>query len=437
MHVFTHSDSTPKRDGFFYVYVTNRSEARVNFDNMIISRWEPMVRVAYDYYPFGLTWNNPAEFETPEGIHDHAYQDKEYQWNEFGSGAGLALYDFHARMYDPATATWSVPDPAEQFSNPYLAMGNNPVIGVDPDGRIVFTAIAVGAVLGGYMGGVMANDHGNPLRWEDNPNTWIGIGAGLVIGAFGGFSLAASKGGVSFLGHTIAKSVGKNLFGGVVGGTINSVSYYDGPESFGWGTLGDFSAGFAGSFVGGFAENRISAFVVGGIFNMLNQLIQEAPSEDEGFYEAMQHLVAGGLSSSAGAYFGGAETGLKLFGPGKEFLNKTFNYGLQANAYDFAFSKKKDFTKRTVAEHLTIFAVSGLSYHATSFFGMGSQSELSRLNETVRIKARKFLGISMVALVDVGVQMVAKGEFRDLYTKQTMRNKLGIGMLKSLFYTMK
>jgi len=40
-------------------------------------------------------------------------------------------------MYDPATATWSVPDPAAQFSNPYLAMGNNPVIGVDPDGRFV------------------------------------------------------------------------------------------------------------------------------------------------------------------------------------------------------------------------------------------------------------------------------------------------------------
>jgi hypothetical protein len=46
MHVFTHSDSTPKRDGFFYVYVTNRCEARV---------------------------------------------------------------------YDPATATWSVPDPAEPY----------------------------------------------------------------------------------------------------------------------------------------------------------------------------------------------------------------------------------------------------------------------------------------------------------------------------------
>ena len=101
------------------------------------SRWQPQVRVAYDYYPFGLTWHNPAAADTPEGRHDHAYQDKEFQWNEFGAGAGMALYDFHARMYDPATATWSVPDPAEQFSNPYLAMGNNPVANVDPDGRFI------------------------------------------------------------------------------------------------------------------------------------------------------------------------------------------------------------------------------------------------------------------------------------------------------------
>jgi len=69
----------PNKDGFFYVYVTNRSEGRVNFDNLTISHWQPMVRVAYDYYPFGLTWHNPALPETPEGMHDHAYQDKEFQ----------------------------------------------------------------------------------------------------------------------------------------------------------------------------------------------------------------------------------------------------------------------------------------------------------------------------------------------------------------------
>jgi hypothetical protein len=30
---------------------------------------------------------------------------------------------------------WFQPDPAEQFSNPYLAMGNSPVMYVDTDAR--------------------------------------------------------------------------------------------------------------------------------------------------------------------------------------------------------------------------------------------------------------------------------------------------------------
>lgn len=124
-----------KTDGYFFTYLTNRSEAKVYYDNMSIRRWAPMVRVVYDYYPFGLTWENPALNNDPASIHDYCYQDKEFQFAEFGNGRGLALYDFHARMYDPAMARWLVPDPAGQFFNPYLAMGNNPVIGVDPDGR--------------------------------------------------------------------------------------------------------------------------------------------------------------------------------------------------------------------------------------------------------------------------------------------------------------
>ncbi|MFO0447738.1 MAG: polymorphic toxin type 23 domain-containing protein, partial [Pseudomonadota bacterium] len=138
------------------------------------------VRVAYDYYPFGLTWQNPADFQTPEGIHDHAYQDKEYQWNEFGSGAGLALYDFHARMYDPATATWSVPDPAEQFSNPYLAMGNNPVVGVDPDGRVAGSVLLVGALAGGFTNLLIAYGNGDIDSFRDG---LVAFGKGALVGA--------------------------------------------------------------------------------------------------------------------------------------------------------------------------------------------------------------------------------------------------------------
>lgn len=46
---------------------------------LTIKRWAPMVRVVYDYYPYGLTWENPKLPNDPEGVHDHAYQDKEFQ----------------------------------------------------------------------------------------------------------------------------------------------------------------------------------------------------------------------------------------------------------------------------------------------------------------------------------------------------------------------
>ena len=62
------------------------------------SRWQPQVRVAYDYYPFGLTWHNPEAADTPEGRHDHAYQDKEFQWNEFGAGSFSAEWFISARI---------------------------------------------------------------------------------------------------------------------------------------------------------------------------------------------------------------------------------------------------------------------------------------------------------------------------------------------------
>ena len=75
-------------------------------------------------------------------------------WVVSGTGHGLALYDFHARMYDPATGRWLVPDPAEQFANPYLAMANNPVSYVDPDGEFaVVDSWLIGFVDGFFSSG--------------------------------------------------------------------------------------------------------------------------------------------------------------------------------------------------------------------------------------------------------------------------------------------
>ena len=51
---------------------------------------------------------------------------------------GLDLYDYGARLYDPAAAFWTSPDPlCEKYYNisPYAFCNNNPVTFIDPDGR--------------------------------------------------------------------------------------------------------------------------------------------------------------------------------------------------------------------------------------------------------------------------------------------------------------
>ena len=45
-------------------------------------------------------------------------------------------------MYDPVIGRWTTIDPERQYASPYLGMGNNPISGVDPDGRriVIFDA---------------------------------------------------------------------------------------------------------------------------------------------------------------------------------------------------------------------------------------------------------------------------------------------------------
>jgi RHS repeat-associated protein len=201
-----------RSDGFFYTYVTNRSQGVVYFDNLSIKHWAPMVRVVYDYYPYGLTWENPKLPTDPNAVHDHAYQDKEFQFAEFTNGHGLALYDFHARMYDPCTARWLVPDPAAQFANPYLAMGNNPVVGVDPDGRFVIATIIIGAAIGAFIGGMQADRTGG---------NWVkGAAIGVFTGALGGVlgQIPIMSQGFGFLRGALSGSVNGLVGGGITGG---------------------------------------------------------------------------------------------------------------------------------------------------------------------------------------------------------------------------
>src|SRR5690606_2430889 len=123
----------------------------VNFDNFLITTAKPGTRQINDYYPYGLAI---AGIHSDLNEYLYKYTSKELQTADFDAtlGTGLEMFDFHARFYDPQLGRWFTPDPAEQFSNPYLAMGNNPVVYVDPDGEFIFAAVGIGLAIGAMTG---------------------------------------------------------------------------------------------------------------------------------------------------------------------------------------------------------------------------------------------------------------------------------------------
>ncbi len=62
----------------------------------------------------------------------YGYQG-EYAEDETGED-GIKANSFQLRLYNPRLGRWMSPDPYGQYHSPYLAMGNTPINGVDPDG---------------------------------------------------------------------------------------------------------------------------------------------------------------------------------------------------------------------------------------------------------------------------------------------------------------
>ncbi len=81
------------------------------------------VVAATDYYPFGMAM--PAR--NTLGAYRYAFQGQEKD-SETGKEA------FQLRLWDARIGRWLTTDPVGQYASPYLGMGNNPIIRIDPDG---------------------------------------------------------------------------------------------------------------------------------------------------------------------------------------------------------------------------------------------------------------------------------------------------------------
>jgi len=121
-------------NGIVIIYLSNEGEDQRNvyFDDLSVTLNEHPIVQTDDYYPFGLEFNSYRRVtSTPN---DYLYNGKEKQ-----DELGLDWLDYGARMYDPAIGRWHVVDPladSSVFMNPYHYVRNNPILRIDPDGRL-------------------------------------------------------------------------------------------------------------------------------------------------------------------------------------------------------------------------------------------------------------------------------------------------------------
>jgi RHS repeat-associated protein len=165
------------------------------------------------------------------------------------------LINMNGRVYDPLTAMFFSPDPYLQAPGNWLNYNrygyclNNPFLYTDPDGEIVwFIPVIIGAIVGAYSGGVIANDgQYNPFKWDySSGKTWGYMLGGAVVDGISGYAGWAIAGSgipmantAAIAGSSLINSVGTWAYTG--GQTPISISFgiasYDFTNNE-WGYLG-------------------------------------------------------------------------------------------------------------------------------------------------------------------------------------------------------
>ncbi len=96
------------------------------FDDFELQHIYGNIAVATDQYPFGLAMEGrklERKYWRYGDQGEYSEKDEETQWNAF-----------QLRQFDPVIGRWTTTDPYGQYPSPYLGMGNNPMMRLDPDG---------------------------------------------------------------------------------------------------------------------------------------------------------------------------------------------------------------------------------------------------------------------------------------------------------------
>jgi RHS repeat-associated protein len=125
------------KSGYLYIYVSNESQGWDVFcDNLTMQHRTGPITEETHYYPFGLTMAGISSKAAGSLENKYKYnKGSELQHGEFSDGSGLEMYDTRFRQLDPQLGRWWQLDPKPNMGeSPYAAMGNNPILRMDPMG---------------------------------------------------------------------------------------------------------------------------------------------------------------------------------------------------------------------------------------------------------------------------------------------------------------
>lgn len=133
------------KNGYVYIYVSNRTDINMYFDNLQVVHTRGPILEETHYYPFGLTMTEISSSSVTSGVfkNKYKYNGKEEQRNEFSDGNGLDWLNYGTRMYDQQIGRFFTQDRfAEKYLEftPYQYALNNPIIFIDVNGDSINVA---------------------------------------------------------------------------------------------------------------------------------------------------------------------------------------------------------------------------------------------------------------------------------------------------------